>query len=91
MLFLAIKDEDMSGVGYNTSRGGGLSINPGNIEGYPFDASRINGACLTGFVGPSPTRSSYGELLAHSRSPSARASIDSTAAHAVYDIDLEGK
>lgn len=89
----AIKDDEIAatGAGYNSARGGGLSLNPTSIEGYAFDASRINGSCLTGAVGPSPTRSSYGELLAYSRSPSARASIDSTIAHAVYDIDLEGK
>lgn len=76
-------------LGHHGNYGG---INPSSFDVYSFDASRINGTCLTGAtVAPSPTRSSYGELLAYSRSPSARASIDSTAAHAVYDIDLDGK
>lgn len=79
----------VSVLGHHGNYGG---INPSSFDVYSFDASRINGTCLTGTtVAPSPTRSSYGELLAYSRSPSARASIDSTAAHAVYDIDLEGE
>ncbi|RWS25555.1 hypothetical protein B4U80_06078 [Leptotrombidium deliense] len=66
------------------------SANPAAYD-YGFDTSRINGACLTGNIAPSPSRSSYGDVLAYSRSPSARASIDSTIAHGVYNLDNEGQ
>ncbi|RWS01666.1 hypothetical protein B4U79_13048, partial [Dinothrombium tinctorium] len=64
------------------------SINPSSYD-YGFDTSRINGTCLMGNIAPSPSRSSYGDVMAYSRSPSARASIDSTVAHGVYNLDTD--
>lgn len=67
------------------------------ISEEPFHTNRINGVCLTGspisLYNDSYPRPSIGPAhdLGFSRSTSARPSIDSNAAHAVYDIDLEGK
>ena len=68
------------------------SINPSVNDSSASD-NRINGMCLTGtntgttrYV--SPSRASYGEIMTFSRANSARASIDSTTAHAVYGTDL---
>jgi hypothetical protein len=59
-------------------------------DNYGFDTTRINGSYLIGAMIAGGARASIGELIAYSRSASARASIDSTAAHAVYDLDFEG-
>lgn len=61
------------------------SINPASFDpAYGYDLTRINGACLTGARASSPSRSSYGDLIAYSRSASARPSIDSQTAHGIY-------
>ena len=59
-------------------------------DNYGFDTGRINGSYLIGAMIAGGARASIGELIAYSRSASARASIDSTAAHGVYDIDFNG-
>jgi hypothetical protein len=61
-----------------------LAINPSVIESYGLDP-RINGMCLTGARCPSPARSSFGDVMTFSRSASARPSIDSQTAHAIYE------
>lgn len=65
------------------------AINPSVIESYGLDP-RINGMCLTGARCPSPARSSFGDVMTFSRSASARPSIDSQTAHAIYGTEYSG-
>ena len=57
-----------------------LAINPSVID-------LGNGIVMTGSRYPSPGRSSFGDVMAYSRSASARPSIDSQTAHGVYGLD----
>ena len=63
---------------------------PYNLAINPAVYDLGNGMVMTGNRYPSPGRSSFGDVMAYSRSASARPSIDSQTAHGVYGLDSSG-
>ncbi|CAG2167781.1 unnamed protein product, partial [Oppiella nova] len=63
---------------------------PYNLAINPSVVDLGNGMILSGTRYPSPGRASFGDVMAYSRSASARPSIDSQTAHGIYGIDSSG-
>lgn len=67
-----------------------IHTSPYNLAINPSVVDLGNGMILSGNRYPTQHRSSFGDVMAYSRSASARPSIDSQNAHTVYGMDSSG-